>query len=143
MVFSDCCRSGFARLSRAAAKAAGERLRRMGLLPVRHDWAARAETCERCPMRVIERGVSYCGRPFLEKPHRDESVDGCGCPTHAKARDPSEHCPVDPRFRPARQANGQCTCKWCAAATERSERAARGAAAHATSRVISLTLLRC
>lgn len=110
-----CCdrNSTFARLSRAAAKAAGDRLRQMGLLGVRINWAARAEACERCPLRVVHRNISYCGRPFLEKVDRDDALDGCGCPTLAKARDPAEHCPLDPSHRPARRIAGRCTCKWC------------------------------
>jgi hypothetical protein len=110
---TTCCGSTLARLSRAAAKAAGDRLRRLGLLGGRVDWPARAAICERCPLRVIHRKVSYCGRPFLQMPRRDDAVDGCGCPTIAKAKDPSEHCPLDWRNRPASVANGACNCKWC------------------------------
>lgn len=115
IVLAACCGSAstFARMSRAAAKAAGDRLRRLGILQARVDWPARARLCERCPMRVIRRGTSYCGRPFLEDVGRDEAVDGCGCPTRAKAKDPSEHCPIDPSHRPARIIDGRCTCKWC------------------------------
>lgn len=110
-----CCGSTLARLSRAAAKAAGARLRRIGLLSQRVDWPARATACERCPLRVIHRNVSYCGRPFLRDLNRDPARDGCGCPTLAKAKDPSEHCPIDALHRPAsRLPDGRCTCKWCA-----------------------------
>lgn len=112
---SPCCGSAFARLSRAAAKAAGAGLRQIGLMKQRVDWPARALACERCPMRVIHRKVSYCGRPFLHEFDRDPARDGCGCPTIAKAKDPAEHCPIDAAHRPAaRDAEGRCTCKWCA-----------------------------
>ena len=80
------------------------------------DWAQRARICETCSMRRIVRGVSYCGRPFLQQVQRDHAEDGCGCPCHDKARDPSEHCPIDERHRPATRQDGACTCKWCAAA---------------------------
>ena len=104
----------FAALSRAAAKSAASRLRRLGVLPTRVDWAARAAACERCPLRVLSGGVSYCGTPFLRQPDRDPALDGCGCPTVAKAKDPAEHCPVDRRHRAStRAADGVCTCKWC------------------------------
>src|SRR5687768_1978944 len=109
----SCCRGGFAAISRAAAKAGGSRLRRLGLLPVRVDWVARATVCERCPMRVVKCGVSYCGTPFLRMPLRDPAMDGCGCPTREKARDPEEHCPIDARHEEATQVDGDCTCKWC------------------------------
>lgn len=112
-MLTTCCRSPLVRLSRAAAKAAGDRLRRLGVLQSRVDWPARARLCESCTLRVIHRGVSYCGRPFLHQVRRDEAVDGCGCPTIAKARDPSEHCPIDPSYQPAIRLHGRCTCKWC------------------------------
>jgi hypothetical protein len=111
------CNSSFLRsASRAMAKQAGARLRAMGLLREQTDWAARAEICERCPMRVVHKGISYCGKPFLELPNRDESKDGCGCPTRAKAKDPAEHCPITPRHLPSSRENGVCDCKWCHAA---------------------------
>ncbi len=100
-------------LSRATVKAGAARLRSLGLLPVRIDWAARASVCERCPMRVVQCGVSYCGTPFLRMPLRDPVVDGCGCPTREKARDPREHCPIDAHHAEARGDDGRCTCKWC------------------------------
>jgi hypothetical protein len=115
-MIAACCgsKSTFARLSRAAAKAAGARMRRLGLFRESVDWAARAQICERCPMRVIHNKTSYCGRPFLEDVDRDPAVDGCGCPTIAKAKDPAEHCPLDPFHRPAAtNLAGRCTCKWC------------------------------
>ena len=107
---------GFAALSRAAAKAAGARLRRLGALSTHPQWAARAAVCERCPVRVGRAGVSYCGTPFLNRLGADverDPADGCGCPTREKARDPSEHCPLDGRHRPAARAGAACNCKWC------------------------------
>jgi hypothetical protein len=106
-----CCGT-FKALSRAAAKSAAAKLRRAGLLPVKVDWTRRAETCERCPLLVSRKGVSYCGRPFFEQVDRDQAADGCGCPTHEKAKDPSEHCPLNDRHLPARRDEG-CDCKWC------------------------------
>jgi hypothetical protein len=108
-----CCTGGFRTLSRATAKAAKARLRAMGLGVTAPDWAPRAETCERCPLRVVRHNVSYCGRPLLERVDRDVESEGCGCPTHAKARAPDEHCPLDRSNRPACVIGGRCTCKWC------------------------------
>src|SRR5688572_7151153 len=109
----SCCASTFASLSRAAAKSAASRLRRLGLLPESVDWARRATVCEGCHLRVVQRGVSYCGRPFLVSVTRDMAVEGCGCPTRAKAKSPDEHCPLDWGQRSARQLPDGCTCKWC------------------------------
>ena len=109
---SCCGGSTLAALSRAAAKSAAARLRRLGLLAESTDWATRAAICEACPLRVVVRGVSYCGRPFLHKIDR-EPEDGCGCPTRAKARSPEEHCPLDWVNHPARKLPDGCTCKWC------------------------------
>jgi hypothetical protein len=108
-------RGVFAALSRAAAKSAAARLRRLGVLPARVDWAARAAVCERCPLRVIAGGTSYCGTPFLRRVDRDPALDGCGCPTVAKSKDPAEHCPVNGRYEAARSDGhgGACECKWC------------------------------
>lgn len=111
--FASCC-NRFAVLSRSAAKAAGARLRRMGLMAESDDWARRAVICERCPLRTVYRGVSYCGKPFLQKVDRDETIDGCGCPCQAKAKSPKEHCPLDLRNRHAVVGLDGCTCKWCA-----------------------------
>jgi hypothetical protein len=99
--------------TRAAAKSATSRLRDFGIFPARVDWTARAVQCERCPLRVVRCGVSYCGKPFLAMPLRDPATDGCGCPTIAKAKDPSEHCPLDARHQPAATSHHGCNCKWC------------------------------
>ena len=110
-----CCTEGFRSLSRAAAKAAKARLRAMGLGANAPDWQRRAETCERCPLRVVRHNVSYCGRPLLERVDRDVETEGCGCPTHAKAKSPDEHCPLDRANRAALVIAGNCNCKWCRA----------------------------
>ena len=90
-------------------------MRLMGLLPTRVNWAERASLCERCPLRRVHRGVSYCGQPFLENVNRDPVTDGCGCPTRAKAKDPAEHCPLTARYTAAAiTPDGRCNCKWCA-----------------------------
>jgi hypothetical protein len=109
-----CHANTFRSISKAMAKGASARLRGMGLTPVAVDWTARAAICERCPMRVIRGGVSYCGEPFLQLIERDPAVDGCGCPTRDKAKSPEEHCPVDRQFGPAAIAGGRCNCRWCA-----------------------------
>ena len=110
----SCCGANrFASFSRAAAKSAAGRLRRLGILPEAVDWARRATVCETCHLRTIRNGVSYCGRPFLQQVARDPAEQGCGCPTRAKAKSPQEHCPLDRSHRPAVQSNGRCTCKWC------------------------------
>lgn len=108
-----CCGSAFASLSRAAAKSAAARLRRLGLLAEATDWARRSTLCETCPLRHIEKGITYCGRPFLRQIERIAAEEGCGCPTHEKAKSPDEHCPLDWRNHPARQLPEGCTCKWC------------------------------
>jgi len=59
-------------------------------------------------------GVSYCGSPYLQQPIRDPK-DGCGCPTIAKAKDPSEHCPLNFQNHPAHRLSHYCNCKWCQA----------------------------
>ena len=110
---SCCGTSGFAAFSRAAANSAASRLRRLGLLPESVDWARRATVCETCPLRTIHRGVSYCGRPFLQQVDRNPADEGCGCPTRAKAKSPAEHCPLDRHHLPAHRSADVCTCKWC------------------------------
>ena len=106
-------RTMFAALILAAAKSVAARLRRMGLLGESRDWAARAAARERCPLRTLYHGVTYCGRPFLHRVGRGASADGCGCPTAAKAKSPAEHCPLDRHNRPAVTSALGCTCKWC------------------------------
>ena len=85
----------------------------MGIVAVHRDWVARATVCERCPLRVVSGGKSYCGNPLLQQVHREVSVDGCGCPTREKARSPEEHCPLTVSHRAARVGSGACDCKWC------------------------------
>jgi hypothetical protein len=109
----SCCTSAFATLSRAAAKSAASRLRRMGLLSASADWARRATICESCPMRIIDRGISFCGRPLLQRVDREPSIHGCGCPCREKAKSPNEHCPLDWRHHPSQIRMDGCTCKWC------------------------------
>lgn len=113
MACFTCISPVFKSLSRAAAKAASARVRALGGLAVHPRWQQRAEICERCPMRVIAGGRTYCGSPFLRKIERDPAVDGCGCPTLAKARDPHEHCPLNARFAPAVRQGDACDCRWC------------------------------
>ncbi|CAN5536909.1 hypothetical protein BH09PLA1_BH09PLA1_07880 [soil metagenome] len=118
-VFTACCAgSTWKRLSVAAAKAARSRLRNLGTLRVDQNWPARAAVCESCPMRVIRRGVSYCGKPLLEQPVRDLASDGCGCPTVAKAKTPGEHCPLDSANVLVQTTASSCRCKWCAARSQ-------------------------
>ncbi|MGN6725440.1 MAG: hypothetical protein ACTHLZ_05955 [Tepidisphaeraceae bacterium] len=100
-------------LLRAAGKAVASRVRALGLLAEAPDWSARAEICERCPLRVTQGCTSYCGRPFLQLPDRDPVRDGCGCPTRAKAKDPKEHCPITLRHVAATREGAACDCKWC------------------------------
>lgn len=109
----DCCGNTLVALGKAAAKSAAARLRRLGLLREASDWPARASVCETCFKRIIQQGVSYCGRPFLQKIDRVAADDGCGCPVRDKARSPDEHCPLDWRNRPSRRLPEGCTCKWC------------------------------
>jgi hypothetical protein len=113
-LLTACCdRSTWKRLSFAAANAAKAKLRGFGALPVHQDWSHRAAICETCPMRIVRRGVSYCGRPLLEQPVRDLAMDGCGCPTIAKAKSPGEHCPLTVRNQLVDLEAATCECKWC------------------------------
>jgi|SRR5690606_15620307 len=96
------------------AKHAAARLRRMGLLSARADWLARVRICQSCPLCTTSDKQLFCGKPFLKKPFRDETVDGCGCPLIDKARAADEHCPIDPLHQP-RSTAGRCNCKWCSA----------------------------
>src|SRR5262245_44952201 len=111
-VFS-CCSGTLKELSRAAAKSAASRLRQLGVGSTHPDWARRAAACERCPLRVMRRGTSYCGTPPLDRINPAVAIEGCGCPTHAKAKDPAEHCPIDLRLLASRKVDGHCTCRWC------------------------------
>jgi hypothetical protein len=95
------------------AKAASARFRQMGLTATATRWADRAAVCESCPMRVVHRGVSYCGTPFLKLIDRDPVTEGCGCPTRDKAKSPNEHCPVDRQFNLPVIRDGVCSCRWC------------------------------
>jgi len=103
----------FALLSRTMAKSIAAKLRGIGVLPEAVDWVGRAGVCERCPLRVVVKGASYCGKPFLQQIDRDPAVDGCGCSTRDKAKAAEEHCPIDGRHQPARTGEAGCTCKWC------------------------------
>jgi hypothetical protein len=109
----SCAGNSFRSISAAMAKAASARLRSIGAGRTAANWADRAAICERCPMRVVRRGVSYCGTPFLQLIDRDPVVDGCGCPTRDKAMSPGEHCPVDRTFQLPVIFKGQCNCRWC------------------------------
>jgi hypothetical protein len=112
LTLAGCC-STLANLSRAAAKSAAAKLRRIGAAPVHPRWTQRAAICEFCPLRVVRSGKSFCGNPLLQQIHREPALDGCGCPTHDKARSPDEHCPIDEHHQPSRQLGGACSCKWC------------------------------
>jgi hypothetical protein len=107
-------RTLFADLSRAAAKLTSARLRGVRAVKTHPQWATRAATCEYCPIRVIHKGKTYCGQPFLSQIQRSPE-EGCGCPINDKAKDPAEHCPVDSRHRVATQMGNNCNCKWCLA----------------------------
>jgi hypothetical protein len=113
-VLSDNRRMAVA-LANAVAKAAGAFIRRYGLTSVADGWEVKAAVCERCHLRVVKCGVSYCGKPFLRQIDRELAVDGCGCPCREKAKTPGEHCPLDGSNLPSLQADGACNCKWCTA----------------------------
>jgi hypothetical protein len=99
----------------AVGKFAAARLREVGALRVYPRWEARAAVCERCPLKVVQCGVSYCGKPLTRQLERDPATDGCGCPCHDKAKSAREHCPIDSHHRAAHRGEGACNCKWCAA----------------------------
>ncbi len=108
--------SGITRhLLEAIGKFASARLRQVGALRIHPQWQARAEVCERCALRVVKCGISYCGNPLLQQIDRDPATDGCGCPCRDKAKSPAEHCPIDFHYRAAdrRPHGGECSCKWC------------------------------
>jgi hypothetical protein len=113
MACFSCTGNSFRAISSAMAKAASARLRSLGAGRTAHNWAARAAICETCPMRVVRRGVSYCGTPFLQLIDRDPVQDGCGCPTRDKAMSPEEHCPVDRKFQLPLVGENGCNCRWC------------------------------
>jgi hypothetical protein len=108
-------------LLEAVGKFATARLRQVGAMRVHPQWEERAAACERCALRVVSCGVSYCGNPFLKQIERDPAVEGCGCPCHDKAKSAGEHCPIDARYHPARTAEGECNCKWCRAENQKPE----------------------
>jgi hypothetical protein len=109
MACFSCTAGSFRSISVAMAKAASARLRQIGAGRTATNWTARAAICERCPLRVVRKGVSYCGTPFLHQIDRDPAIDGCGCPTRDKAKSPDEHCPLT-----VGGPGGGCRCKWCA-----------------------------
>jgi hypothetical protein len=115
MACFGCTGNSFRSITSAMAKAASARLRSIGAGKIAVDWERRAAICETCAMRVVRRGVSYCGTPFLQMVDRDPVADGCGCPTRDKAKSPQEHCPVDRRF--GLPVAGSCNCKWCESRT--------------------------
>ena len=97
----------------AVGKFAAARLRNVGAIKTHPQWEARAAICERCPLRVVKCGVSYCGNPLLQQIDREPALDGCGCPTRDKAKAPHEHCPIDAHHQAAHRQAGDCNCKWC------------------------------
>jgi hypothetical protein len=101
------------KLTNAAYKASRARLRAIGMGRTHPQWAERATICETCPLRIIEKKVSYCGRPFLHDIDRDPTINGCGCPTIPKAQDLTEHCPLNRQHLPANTTSLTCDCKWC------------------------------
>jgi hypothetical protein len=113
MACFGCASNSFRSISKAMAKAASARFRQMGLTTTAPQWTSRATTCETCPMRVVHRGVSYCGTPFLKQINRDPVTEGCGCPTRDKAKSPDEHCPIDRHFNLPVVRAGECNCRWC------------------------------
>jgi len=100
-------------LASAAKKAIASFGRRFGVLEIAEGWETKAAMCERCHLRVLKCGVSYCGKPYLSQIDRKPAIDGCGCPCHEKAKTPGEHCPLDLRHLPAIRHGENCTCKWC------------------------------
>jgi len=100
-------------LASAARRFLSARLRGWGMKSVHPQWEARAAICERCPLRVIRCGVSYCGTPLLQKMDRDEVREGCGCPCRDKAKSPQEHCPITLDHQAAGQLTDECSCRWC------------------------------
>jgi hypothetical protein len=100
----------------AGAKKAASLIRSLGLVGVHPQWQARTELCVRCPIATSTHKGLFCGQPFLTHPHR-KPEQGCGCPILAKAKDPKEHCPVDPFLIaiPDPPPLPPCPGKWCQA----------------------------
>lgn len=113
MAISQTTSGRFGHLSGALYRYLWARLRNIGLKSTHPQWKERATLCERCHLRVIKCGVSYCGNPLLEQIEREPAVDGCGCPCRDKAKSPGEHCPIDLRHQAARKTASGCSCKWC------------------------------
>jgi len=109
---TDLANPAFAVLSRAAARSASARLRKLGILRVAPDWQRRLASCANCPLRTVVNGVAHCGRPLLRQVHRRPD-QGCGCPIEAKARTPGEHCPLTAVLTAGPDSEGRCDCKWC------------------------------
>jgi hypothetical protein len=99
----------------ALGKFATARLRQVGAIRAYPEWEARAEVCERCALRVVSCGKSFCGNPFLKQIERDPAVDGCGCPCRDKAKSAGEHCPITEHYHAAEKHGEMCNCKWCTA----------------------------
>lgn len=108
--------------AKALVKGAGAIFRRINGTGNHPRWAERAAVCEKCPNRVVSGTASYCGKPFLNQINRDPVIDGCGCPTREKAKDPTEHCPINTRHQAAIESPA-CDCKWCAIQSRLSARA--------------------
>lgn len=119
MVVISLQHSVVGQMSRAAFKAIRSQFRRLRLAPVDPRWPAKAEICLRCPLRVIEGKTVYCGKPYLHKPDRVDALDGCGCPVNAKAKDRTEHCPINWQHTAAAQPPRRCDCKWCVPSLQR------------------------
>lgn len=100
------------RLSQAGVKRLRSVFRDVGVGSVHPHWQARAEICATCPLCVVDRKHTYCGKPLLRQVERDEATEGCGCPILAKARDPAEHCPRNRLFGPSTK-DERCDCMWC------------------------------
>ena len=108
---------GLSAWSRAAAKYASARLRDAGLAETDPRAQERLRVCATCPLRVEHGGVAHCGRPMHLRPFADpHALPGCGCPLSDKARDPSEHCPLDDA-----EAAAGCRCRWCTASSRRAD----------------------
>jgi len=116
LVSRSCCPSPvWKSLSKAAARAAGARMRAVGVLRSADNWRTRLAICRTCLLRTVSNGVSLCGPPYLRQLHRTPA-DGCGCRCEDKAKRPAEHCPLTIQGRPLPTPHpAACTCQWCAA----------------------------